>query len=198
MVWQRYNQAGAEAPPRPRLVNTLEKFFGARAGRALDLGCGGGRDTVALLNQGWTVDAVDNDESALAIMAGLSGRWPDQLRVLPYGFDELEPKTGFYDLISASYSLPFCRPDRFNLFFQSIKGALAPGGILSCDLFGKNDSWNQKRADRPQLTFLERREVEMLTEGLKTELLKEDEYDGPSFSESNKHWHMFTLVARKE
>lgn len=85
--------------------------------------------------------------------------------------------------------MPFCQPDHFAAFFNQLKESLQSGGIISCELFGKNDSWNSP-IDQTTLTFLSRAEIEGLMSGLKIEELKEEEYDGPSFSDPQKHWQV--------
>lgn len=80
--WKAYNSAGSSSPARPRLVNTLNKFFTSTPGRALDIGCGGGRDTRELLARGWTVDAIDDDDSAIELTSKLKEEWPDRLNVV--------------------------------------------------------------------------------------------------------------------
>lgn len=33
--------------------------------------------------------------------------------------------------------------------------------------------------------------------GFVIEYLKEDEHDGPSFTETQKHWHVFEIIGRR-
>ena len=43
--------------------------LGAGAGRtAVDLGCGGGTDALALLERGWSVLAIDIEQAGLALL----------------------------------------------------------------------------------------------------------------------------------
>ncbi|SIN94392.1 Methyltransferase domain-containing protein [Sulfurivirga caldicuralii] len=51
--------------PTPALQQWLEEGT-LPVGRALDLGCGGGRDAVWLAMQGWSVTAIDREARALA------------------------------------------------------------------------------------------------------------------------------------
>jgi tellurite methyltransferase len=196
-AWTKYNHAGSVAPARPRLVNTLEKFCMSPTGHALDLGCGGGRDTRELLARGWQVDAVDSDPSAIDLTLRLEKEWPGKLKVISANFEVLTLKKDSYDLVNASFSLPFCQPIRFGNFWKEIKNSLRPGGVISCELFGNNDSWRKNSTSESKLTFLDKAEVEELASGLILEVLKETEEDGPSFSEPMKHWHIFTLIARR-
>ena len=63
--WSRY-YAAAGQDPRETLLAALERFDAeGRAGLAVDLGCGTGRDTFELLRRGWRVLAIDAQSEAL-------------------------------------------------------------------------------------------------------------------------------------
>ena len=47
------------------------------------------------------------------------------------------------------------------------------------------------------MTFHAREQVEALIDGLKVEMLLEDERDGATALGRPKHWHTFQIVARK-
>lgn len=60
-------EATRGAPEHQSLRKALGRW--ARApGQALDLGCGAGRDSLALLRAGWQVVALDRDPHALAAL----------------------------------------------------------------------------------------------------------------------------------
>jgi len=60
VVWKR-------ATPPAELIALVEGPTPLPAGRALDLGCGTGTDTIYLASHGWDVTAVDMTSKALAI-----------------------------------------------------------------------------------------------------------------------------------
>jgi tellurite methyltransferase len=194
--WKEYNTAGAIAPPRPRLVQTLDRYFPDLSGQALDLGFGGGRDTKELLRRGWQVDAVENDECALELGEQLKADFPC-LKVIASDFESFAPRDGAYDLINGSYSVPFCRPEAFAAFWERLQKSLKPGGILSCELFGTRDSWNAQPPSGFAMSFFSKPQVEELLQGLQVELLQEQEFDGATFAGAQKHWHLFLCVARR-
>ncbi|MBI2694880.1 class I SAM-dependent methyltransferase [Mycobacterium nebraskense] len=74
IIWRR-------AAPPVELVDLIEGPGALPAGRALDLGCGTGTDTIYLATHGWNVTAVDMVPKALAIgrhnatVAGVAARF---------------------------------------------------------------------------------------------------------------------------
>jgi len=189
--WQQYNQAGATQPARPRVSETLKLI--EKPGHAMDLGAGGGRDSLELLRQGWSVDAVDNSSTSIELLNTHRATQP-KLNVIQSSFETLAVAPSTYDLITGSYALPFCDPEAFEKFWPKLIAALKPGGVISVELFGVNDTWNKPES---KMTFHTRAQVENLLQGLKVEVLREEEKDQPDFSGANKHWHIFTVIARK-
>ena len=81
----------------------VEKVAGMEPGRALDLGCGEGRNALWLAERGWAVTAIDFSE--VAIERGR--RWADR-RGLDVDFrvgdvTEVEPEPMAYDLVIVFY-----------------------------------------------------------------------------------------------
>jgi len=193
-VWQKYSAVTSESAARPRLLETLNDFFPSFAGKSLDLGCGGGRDTRELLKRGWSVDALDANESALSLTAKLQTS-DSRLNLIHEHFEGAEFKIEYYDLINASASLPFCSKENLQVLWQKLLLSLKPGGIISCDFFGINDDWND--GSYSSMSFLSKSDVEELLAKLKIESLVEKEMIGPTALGASKHWHIFTCIARR-
>jgi trans-aconitate methyltransferase len=71
--WDAYFEALAGRPVRELFSRALRHMGTTRPGRALDLGCGDGTETRALLNAGWHVVAVDTEPAAEnRILAGVA------------------------------------------------------------------------------------------------------------------------------
>ncbi|WP_214416210.1 FAD-dependent oxidoreductase [Sphaerisporangium fuscum] len=115
--------------PNPQLVAEAAALT---PGRALDVGCGEGADTVWLAERGWQVTAVDISRTALrraaahAEAAGspVAGRieWTHaDLRERP-------PAEGAYDLVSSNFMHLPGKPRRE--LFARLAAAVAPGGTL--------------------------------------------------------------------
>lgn len=188
--WAGYYAWSSGREPRPMLLAACSRL-GAGDGRlAVDLGCGEGTDSLALLDRGWSVLAVDMEPSGLAsLRARIPAACAGRIRIVCGSFaDAFLPPA---HLIHAGFSLPFCPPDQFPAVWAQIRRALVPGAIFAGQLFGTRDSW----ATDPGMTFQDRTEVISLLAGLEVLELHESERDGEAYS-GPKHWHTFDILAR--
>ncbi len=188
--WAGYYEWSSGRGPRPMLLAACDRL-GAGDGRlAVDLGCGEGTDTLALLDRGWSVLAIDSEAAGLAsLRARIPAACAGRIRIICASFADagLPPA----HLIHAGFSLPFCPPRQFPAVWAQIRTALVPGAIFAGQLFGTNDSW----ADDPDMTFHDRGEVSSLLDGLEILELTESERDGEAYS-GPKHWHTYDILAR--
>ncbi len=106
-----------------------------RPGRALDLGCGHGRNAVFLARRGFAVVGIDHSQTALdwaaerATEAGVEVAW--HCRSV---FDiELEP--GSFDLMYDSGCFHHLPPHRRRSYVEQLSAALRPGGLLALTCF---------------------------------------------------------------
>ena len=93
-------------------------------GRILVLGCGSGRDSLAFVNSGFVVDAVDGSEAMVKAASELTG-----LPVAHALFDEHEP-AGEYDGIWACSSLLHVSMSDLAPIIGKYAGHLKPGGVF--------------------------------------------------------------------
>jgi len=171
--WAGYFAAIDGRSPRETLVDALARFEaepveGTRF--AVDLGCGEGRDSAALLRAGWRVHAIDGHPDGIRRLVSRDDLGdPSRLTMQLAPFESVELPS--CDLLNASFSLPFCSPDRFDALWARIVGAIRPGVRFSGQLFGDRDSWAEI-ADRSHHT---RGQVDQLLEPFSVESLKEEE-----------------------
>lgn len=190
-VWADYNAAQADRPVRSLCLDAMALAGPGIGRRAIDLGCGAGKETLALLNDGWSVHAVDSlpdtGERLRGIVPDADGRLSIEVRA----FQELRVLPPA-DLIFAGYSLPFIHPDTFGGFWAVLLDALRRRGVVAVNLFGDRDSW----AGIPEWNFHTEPEARQLFAGL--EIVKFEVYDadGQSFR-GPKHWHIYDVVARR-
>ena len=188
--WSQYYKFAAGRPPREFLGRTLKRF--PTAGLAIDLGCGTGPETILLLDQGWQVLAIDQQEAAIqALRSSVSSGASDRLQTLMAPFETLDLPVA--DLIWVGLSLPFCHPDHFETLWGKICSALLPGGRFAGDFFGPRHAWSGQK----EMTFHTKEEVLTMCDGLQLEYLVEEEGEQQTAQQGMQHWHMFTISARK-
>lgn len=226
--WPEYFNAVKGQPPRDTSLRALAAF--EREGRshseiggtqrhrlAIDIACGEGRDTRAMLERGWGVIAVDyHAEAVTRTIAALSTEWRERCAVRQLAMEEIatdaelarmigakrdddgERKRGveFFDnvdLINASFALPFCDPEKFPELWSWIAKTLRPGGRFSGQFFGDRDEW---QCVRPK-SHVTRAQLLELLGAYDVEYLDEVEKDGSDAMGGVKHHHVFHVVARK-
>jgi SAM-dependent methyltransferase len=186
-TWSDYYEENEGRAPRDLLLDVLGNFSGP--GAAVDLGCGAGIDTAAMLERGCSVFATDAEQQAIDRLRARVGDEP-RLRTQRARMEEVELPTA--DLVWASFSLFFCDPGRFPDVWGRIRHAIAPGGRFAGQVLGERDSW----APDPAITSFTRPEAEGLFEGWAIEPFEEEDEDGEACS-GPKHWHVFHVVARR-
>jgi SAM-dependent methyltransferase len=139
--WIGYYDAQEGREPRELLTEVLRAFDAEdRAGNAVDIGCGDGTDSLALLRGGWDVLSIDAEDDAIR---RLRARLTDDVAarsttvVSPMEAVDLPPA----DLVFASFSLPFCPPEAFPDLWARIRASLRPDGRFAGELFGDRDTW---------------------------------------------------------
>src|SRR5689334_14935804 len=119
------------ALPRKTLLAALQLFEAeATTGSALDLGCGTGADTLELLNRNWTVIAVDSAPEALAtVLTQAPVHRMGQLTTKLTAFEDLQAsQLPTFDLVNASFSLPYCAAAHFGQFWTEVRQMIRRNG----------------------------------------------------------------------
>lgn len=121
----RWNRKYRDVKTVPKPSSTVERFAKrAPAGRALDIASGMGANSRFLAGLGFTVDAVDISDVALARLAGVD----PNIRPICADLDDFDIPVSRYSLIVNTHFL-----DR-RLFPQIFEG-LQPGGMLIFDSY---------------------------------------------------------------
>ncbi|MFE7230078.1 class I SAM-dependent methyltransferase [Streptomyces sp. NPDC002405] len=122
--------------PDENLVEWLERgLIGGR--RALDLGCGPGRNALYLAERGFEVDAVDLSPQAIAWARERARETGAEVRFLcqdAFG-SAGSPLTGPYDLVYDSGCFHHLPPHRRISYLALLDRVLAPGGRLALTCF---------------------------------------------------------------
>jgi SAM-dependent methyltransferase len=119
--------------PDESLATWLERDLPA-AGRAVDLGCGPGRNALHLAARGWTVDAVDLSPTAIAWAAERAAAAGIDVRLVT-GDAFTVDLPGPYDLVVDSGCFHHLPPHRRISYLALLERVLAPGGLLSLTCF---------------------------------------------------------------
>jgi SAM-dependent methyltransferase len=139
--------------PRRRDTSGLREQFGeidiylfdqllrgriAHGVRVLDAGCGGGRNLVFLLREGYDVFGVDTDAGAIDSVRRMATALAPQLPVDNFRVEPIERMTfpdGFADVVLSSAVLHFADgDDQFAAMLGGSWRVLKPGGMLFCRL----------------------------------------------------------------
>jgi SAM-dependent methyltransferase len=192
--WPAYYAVTAERPAWTTATLAAEAFGelppGSRPRRAVDLGCGAGRDARELLRRGWHVLAVDLEAAAIETLRSLTP---------PGDLDRLETRVADLasfrvpscDLVNASLSLPFLAPDGYAAAWRSIREALVSGGRFAGMLFGDRDG----AAGEPDMTCPSPDVIRGWLEGFEVEHWSEKEEDGHTALGEPHHFHLVEVVA---
>lgn len=189
--WKRYQEKTFNRPPHDILLQAL-KYFDGFKGYSIDLGCGAGRDTIELLRNEWRVLAIDNNPYSFdKIKSKLDKKQLDKFETKKEDFEKLEfPKV---DLINASFSIPFCKPESFERLWNNIVDAININGRFSGNFLGNRDGWKNNL----KMTFLNKDEIVELFKEFQIEYFEEKEYEGKTTQGNVKHWHFFNVIAKK-
>ena len=164
--WSSYYQEKLYKEPRPLLIQVLKIYdhYPHAEKKALDLGAGVGNDTAFLLKNGWSVWANDKESEALKILSTRKDieLYKDKLTLVEGSFTDIAWQTlPQFNLIYASYSLPFLTRDDFLQVWKHIITALESGGILAVHFFGSGhggfNAW-EKRG----MNFFTKEEIQAL------------------------------------
>ncbi|MFJ3900076.1 class I SAM-dependent methyltransferase [Streptomyces sp. NPDC090025] len=125
--------------PDENLVAHLGSGLLPPGGRALDLGCGPGRNALHLAGRGFEVDGVDLSAGALAWARERAGAAGPATRVRFHRGDafsgELSAALGTYDLIYDSGCFHHLPPHRRASYLAFLDHHLAPGGHFALTCF---------------------------------------------------------------
>lgn len=110
--------------------------------RVLDAGCGGGRNLVYLLREGFEVFAADASADAVAFVTQLAQALAPQLPGTNFRQEPVEAMSfpdGFADVVISSAVLHFARDEgQFDAMVRGSWRALKPGGMFFCRLASRD------------------------------------------------------------
>jgi len=190
--WNEYHKVTNNIPPRKNIVNFINNYK-ELSGKAIDIGCGAGNDTIYLIQNNWNVLAIDGSDVENSIKEKLNDEEKEKFSFQVQKFEDLKlPKS---DLIISNNALPFCNKEYFYTMWQEICNSINSNGFFVGNLFGINDEWNTPKDKR---TFLNKEQVIDLFKDFEIISLKEFEKDRTTALGVMKHWHTFEVIAKKK
>jgi SAM-dependent methyltransferase len=104
-------------------------------GRAIDLGCGHGRNAVFLAREGFAVEAVDYSQAAIDWAQERVAQAGVPVSLLRANVFDLELEPGAYDLVYDSGCFHHIPPHRRAQYVEVVVEALKPGGFFGLTCF---------------------------------------------------------------
>lgn len=187
---KKYYEKTKDALPHENIKEFLK--IENRKGKAIDLGCGAGRDTIFLLKNNWNVLAIDREDTKDIISNKLNKEELERFRFIKQKFEDIELEKN--DLVVANFSLPFCNKKDFNELWNKIVKSISEDGYFVGNFFGLNDSWVNIKE---QMVFLSKEEVLELLKPFDIIKFEEIEKDGKTALGTEKHWHIYEIIAKK-
>lgn len=153
---KHYTKPGYFGNPYPELVNYFESY--EPKGKLLDLGCGQGRDTIALARMGYAVIGVDISEVGISQMMNVAKKEGLNIRgivadIYNYYIDET------IDVVLLDSMLHFYKPDKQNEtdFLNRVINELRLDGLLCIVV------WKSKKIEKELMNIFERSEIKWTT-----------------------------------
>lgn len=143
MYKEDHNSWGNDVAP---MIPLCLKYI--RRGKALDLGCGQGKEAFYLNQEGFTVTAVDSSSVAIdQINKHIFDENLKDIKAVENDLINFKYRENNYDLIicfNVLYRLN--KLDAINVI-SNIKSSLRVGGIVAISVFSKNDTFFSKRKE---------------------------------------------------
>ena len=188
---KKYYEKTKDALPHENIKEFLK--IENRKGKAIDLGCGAGRDTIFLLKNNWNVLAIDREDTKDIISNKLNEEEARRFRFIRQDFENIKLQEN--DLVVANFSLPFCNKKDFNELWYKVVESISEQGYFVGTFFGLNDSWVKEKEN---MVFLSKQQVLKLFENsFEIIKLEEIEEDGKTALGTEKHWHIYKIIAKK-
>jgi len=186
---QNYYKSSSQYPHR-KMLEKIVDLNSSNNKTAIDLGCGVGNDTAYLLGQGYKVTAIDNSSAAIEICLQ---RFQDSqnISILQKSFENCSFIKS--TLFIAFSSLFFCKSSLFKETWQRIVDSIEIYGMFCGDFLGTEDSW----AKSELINVVTKNELISLFQGFEILFIKERNEAGQCALGKPKHWHSYTVAARR-
>ncbi len=128
---KKYYENTENALPHPMVKKFIE--MNIKPEKAIDLGCGAGRDTIYLIRNGWNVLSIDKEDIREIISNKLDSEEIKRFRFDKQNFENIKLEKN--NLLIANFSIPFCNKEIFNEFWNKITDSILKERIFCWQLF---------------------------------------------------------------
>lgn len=104
-----------------------------KSGKAIDLGCGAGRDSIFLIKNNWNVTSIDLKNTQSFITEKLSAEELKRFKFIQTSFENLNLEKN--NLVVANYSLPFCKKVFFPILWNKINSSIQKNRLFCWEFF---------------------------------------------------------------
>ena len=172
----------------------LKKFikFNVKPGKAIDIGCGAGRDTAFLIKNNWEVVAIDKEDVLEYIDKKITKEEIKRLKFIKGEFENVLLEKN--KLVVANNSIIFCSKKHFKNVWNNIVNSIEENGYFIGTFLGEKDSWKESR---DKMKFFKKSEVLELFNEFQIIEFQEIEMDKETAIGEFKHWHIYAVIAKK-
>ena len=117
---KKYYERTKDSLPHPMVKKFIE--MNIKPEKAIDLGCGAGRDTVYLIKNGWKVLSIDKENTKELILNKLDNEERKRFRFDIQNFENIKLEKN--NLLVANFSIPFCNKNYFHDFWDKITDSI--------------------------------------------------------------------------
>jgi SAM-dependent methyltransferase len=172
-------------------------------GRALDLGCGNGRNALYLANRGFSVEGVDYSASAVAWSRERVAQAGAPVSIVQRSVFELDLPPASYDLVYDSGCFHHIPPHRRHPYVRLVANALKPGGAFGLVCFKpeggsgySDEDVYRHRSLGGGLGYIEQQLREIWSGPLRIDVLRPMEESPPASGVFGRRF-LWCLLARK-
>lgn len=151
-----------------------------RPGRAIDLGCGHGRNAIFLASQGFSIEAVDYSRAAIEWARERVKETGTEVQLRHQSVFDLRLEAGSYDLVYDSGCFHHLPPHRRRPYVELVVDALKPGGWFGLTCFRpesgsgySDEEVYEKRSLGGGLGYSEERLREVWSQGLQVRVMRQ-------------------------
>ena len=141
VIWEPFYAEGKRTPPFLQNIpdENLVGYFEdgrIRCGRAIDLGCGIGRNAIFMARAGCRVDAVDLSETAISRAKAFARQEDVVVDFRAGSVFEMALPAAHFDIVYESGLLHHLQPHRRPCYLEMVCGMLKPEGRYGMTCFG--------------------------------------------------------------